>query len=457
MNIESIYQTQKTFFETNTTLDYHFRKAMLKRLYQGIIRYREKLVSALRNDLSKGETEAILTEIWIVLSEIKFHQKHLQKWMKPKRVKTPLVLKPGKSYQIAQPLGVNLILSPWNYPLHLALMPLVGAISSGGTAVIKPSSQTAESAKVLQEMIRELFEPQYVTVVIGNHDVADELLNQPFDHIFFTGSTALGKKIAAIGAKNLTKVTLELGGKSPAIIHNVTRIDKIAQRLLFGKIINAGQTCVAPDYVICHKSMLKSTVNALNYYLKEMLGENPCDNEDYPRIISEKHFDRLTRYLENANILGGGTYNRKTLKISPTFILLEDINAPIMQEEIFGPILPIITYQDEEEIFEIIKRHPNPLALYVFSENKFFNNRIISGIKSGGVSVNDTISHLVNHHLPFGGIFSSGMGSYHGYQSFLTFSHFKSVYEKHPRMELKIKYPPYSERTKKIIKRFFLK
>lgn len=457
MNIESIYQAQKTFFETNTTLDYHFRKAMLKRLYQGIIRYREKLVSALRNDLSKGETEAILTEIWIVLSEIKFHQKHLQKWMKPKRVKTPLVLKPGKSYQIAQPLGVNLILSPWNYPIQLALMPLVGAIASGGTAVIKPSSQTKASAKVLQEMIGELFEPQYVIVIVGDHAVADELLNQPFDHLFFTGSSAVGKKIASIGAKNLARVTLELGGKSPAIIHNVTRIDKIAQRLLFGKVVNAGQTCVAPDYVICHKSMLKSTVNALNYFIKKMLGESPIDNDEYPRIISERHFNRLIGYLENANILGGGTYNRNTLKISPTLILLDDINSPIMKEEIFGPILPIITYQDEEEIYEIISQNPNPLALYVFSENNFFNNRIISRIKSGGVSVNDTISHLVNHNLPFGGIFTSGTGSYHGYQSFLTFSHLKSVYEKHPRRELMIKYPPYSERTQRTIKRFFLK
>lgn len=456
MNIETITKIQRDFFQTGITLTYAYRKSMLEKLYNGIIKYQDRIIEALQKDLGKSDIESILTEIWMVLAEIRFHQKHLKRWMKKKRVRTSLVLKPGKSYLIDSPLGINLIISPWNYPFHLAILPLVGAISAGNTVVLKPSSQSFHTSKVIKKLCDELFSYNYITCFLGDHKLTDSLLEQDFDHIFFTGSPQIGSMIMAKASKNLTKVTLELGGKSPAIIHHETRLNSIIPRIVFGKWLNAGQTCVAPDYLICPEKLYEESIKLLKHYINEFF-PNSLENLQYPHIISRRHFNRLINLLNNEEIIFGGFYNEESLKIAPTIIKIKDLNSPLMKEEIFGPILPIITYQNEDEITNIINLNPNPLAFYVFSENKLFNNRMLYQHQFGGACVNDTISHLISHHLPFGGVKTSGQGQYHGYESFKCFSHQKSVYIKHPRLELKLKYPPYSKWTIKIIKKYFTK
>lgn len=456
MNINKIYNEQKAFFNSGQTLPYSFRQQMLKKLYLGLINHQEAIFVALQQDLGKGMIESILSEFWMVITELKYHLKHLKKWMKKKKVKTPLFLKPGKSYLLDSPLGVNLIISPWNYPFQLTILPLVGAISAGNTAIIKPSSQSSHTSLIIKQICDELFPNEYITCLLGEHDITNQLLEKDFDHIFFTGSVNIGKMIMAKAAKNLTKVTLELGGKSPAIIHSSSKIKYIIPRLIFGKWLNVGQTCVAPDYLICHESLFDEVISLLKTNLK-LFYSNPLTNEDYPKIISKRHFERLISLIKPEELKIGGKFDENSLKIEPTVIRITDLNSPLLEEEIFGPILPIITYQFNDDLKTILNLNPYPLAFYVFSEDYRFTNNIINNYQFGGASINDTLSHITSSNLPFGGIKTSGHGKYHGYQSFKCFSHQKSLYQKHPRRELKLKYPPYSVFITKVIKKYFTK
>jgi aldehyde dehydrogenase (NAD+) len=429
---------------------------MLEKLEQAIINHREEILNALYLDLNKGETEAILTEVWMVLKELSFQKRHLKNWMKKKYVTTDFTSIPGRSYYYFSPLGSTLILSPWNYPFQLLFIPLIGAIAAGNTAIVKPSLSSLHTSEIIKIIIEEAFPKQYVACVLADHEVTNELLESDFDHIFFTGSPTIGKTVYEKASKHLAKLTLELGGKSPCIVDQTINPKIAARRIIFGKLINCGQTCIAPDYVICHKQALPNLLEQLKVSLAKTFPTDPLQTIDYPKIITKRHFDRLVRLLDGQALEIGGRFNPENLKIEPT-IFVTDLNNPLMQEEIFGPILPIIVYENESEISAIISHSPNPLALYVFSKDKAFVNRILNTETFGGGCVNDTLSHIISDQLPFGGVKTSGLGNYHGYFSFKTFSHQVGVYHKHPSLELMIRYQPYSGFVKKIIKKFFLK
>lgn len=376
--------------------------------------------------------------------------------MKKKRVATDITSIPGKSYSYFAPLGTTLILSPWNYPFQLLFIPLIGALAAGNTAVVKPSLSSLNTSKIIKVIIEEAFSLEYVACVLADHEETNQLLEANFDHVFFTGSPSIGKTVYEKAAKNLAKVTLELGGKSPCIVDGTINSEIAARRIIFGKLINCGQTCIAPDYVICERKALPELLNQLKLAVSKTFNDDPLATIDYPKMITKRHFDRMVRLLENQKLEFGGRFNQETLKIEPT-VLITDITNPLMQEEIFGPVLPIIPYDDEKEIDSIIAHSPNPLAFYVFSKDKAFIERTLRHHTFGGGCVNDTLSHIISDHLPFGGVKTSGLGNYHGFYSFKTFSHQVSIYHKHPKMELLIRYQPYRPFINKIIKKFFLK
>ncbi|SFS86521.1 aldehyde dehydrogenase [Paenibacillus sp. 453mf] len=450
--INEIVQRQKDYYSSGATRRLEFRLEQLRLLREGIVRRKSEILEAVRIDLNKSEQEAIMTEYGILLEEIDFIKKRLKGWMKRKRVKTSLKTHIGsKGYIVAEPYGTTLIIAPWNYPFQLALSPLLGAIAAGNTAVIKPSELTPHVSAVLNSLIGELYDPAYITVVEGAVETSQELLRQPFDKIFFTGSVAVGKVVMKAAAEQLTPLTLELGGKSPCIIHQDAHVKLAAKRVAFGKVTNAGQTCIAPDYLLVHESVRDAFVEEYAKAIKSFYGKDPVEHTDYGRIVSPKHFERLQGFLQTGSIVLGGEVNEESLKIAPT--ILEGISweDPVMQEEIFGPILPMMTYQHLDEVVHRVNARPKPLALYLFTENKMVQERIIEQISFGGGCINDTLMHVATPHLPFGGVGESGMGSYHGESSFAAFSHMKSVLKQTNKFDIKMKYP--SKNNLKIIRK----
>lgn len=435
-------EAQRNYFRQGATLDISLRKEALQRLYDALKRWEKPLAKALWQDLHKSYEEAYMTEFGIVYAEIKNHIRHLDSWAKERHCGTPLKLFPSKSRVMSEPLGNTLIIAPWNYPVQLLLNPLVGAISAGCTAILKPSPYVPNVAFVLEQMIDDTFEDCYVATIQGNRNVNQELLSHRFDLIFFTGSPALGRQVMAAAAKYLTPVVLELGGKSPCIVDKEADIKRAAKRIAWGKSLNAGQTCIAPDYLLVHSSIKEAFVEELQRQFRKLLGKSPQKSKYFVRIVNERAFDRLVGYLNNGTIRFGGGYDREERFIEPT--LIEDISsdAPIMQEEIFGPIFPLLTFDSTEEAISFVAEREKPLALYYFgleSEGK----RVLQHSSSGGACINDVIMHIANEDMPFGGVGNSGMSAYHGKESFDVFSHRKAVLSTPTRFDLPFRYMPY--------------
>lgn len=440
MSSSSIVNKQKEYFYKGHTRSVETRKNNLKKLYDGIQRFEDEIFQALKLDLNKSVHESFTTEIGYVLKEISFQMKHISSWSKPKRVRTALTHFGSKGKVAPEPYGVTLIIAPWNYPFQLAIAPLVGALAAGNTVVLKPSELTPNVSKVLTRMLEELCPEELVSVVEGGVEESTALLKEPFDYIFFTGSVGVGKVVMEAAAKKLTPLTLELGGKSPCIVHKDAKIDVTARRIVWGKFLNAGQTCVAPDYMYVHSSVKEQLIEALRHEIAEQYGKDALQNDNYVRIVSERHFERLCTFLQDGKPVIGGNYTKETLHIEPTVLTNVTWQSAVMEDEIFGPILPIIEYDKIEEVIETIQHHPKPLALYVFSEDRKVQEKVTSNISYGGGCINDVVYHLATPYLPFGGVGSSGLGSYHGEQSFRTFSHYKSILSQSTAFDMKIRY-----------------
>ncbi|MDB8794251.1 aldehyde dehydrogenase [Romboutsia sp. 1001216sp1] len=446
--IKDILNNQRLYFESNKTKDINFRLDKLKTLKKAIVENEEAILNALYKDLGKSHFEGYETEIGIVLEEINYAIKHLKSWSKNKKVSTPITQFPAKSYIVSEPYGVVLIMAPWNYPFQLTISPLIGAIAGGNCSILKPSEFSVHTSKVIVDIINKYFERGYINVIEGGIGVNQQILEERFDYIFFTGSVNVGKIVMNKASKYLTPVTLELGGKSPCIVEKSANVDLSAKRIVWGKFLNAGQTCVAPDYIIVHKDIKKDLIDNMKKYIIKFYGNNPIESVDYPKIINKTHFDRLNNLMKNTDVIIGGNIDKSKLKIAPTIIDNIDHTYPIMDEEIFGPLLPIITYEDYKDIIEIVKKHPNPLALYLFTKNKDIEKYITNNIAFGGGCINDTIIHLATSNLPFGGRGTSGMGSYHGKKSFDTFTHKKSILKKSNLIDIPVRYAPYKGKLK---------
>ncbi|MBN6188837.1 aldehyde dehydrogenase [Aneurinibacillus sp. BA2021] len=453
-NIASIVERQRAYFFSQQTKPLSFRLEQLERLREAVKRHEGDILSALKQDLHKSEFEAYTTEIGMVLEEIRFTMKHLRTWAKPKRVKTALTHFGSKGWVLPEPYGVVLVIAPWNYPFQLAISPLIGAIAAGNTAIIKPSELTPHTSNVLTTLIREVFPDDYVCSIPGGVSASEMLLRQPVDYIFFTGSPAVGRVVMEAAAKRLTPVTLELGGKSPCIVHKDANIALAAKRIVFGKYTNAGQTCIAPDYLFVHTDVKQALLDALRVTIDEFYGTEPIACEKYGKIINERHFDRLISYLQDGTIAFGGQADRERLKIAPTLLTDVSWDAKVMQEEIFGPIFPVMEYEQLEDVIHAVNQRPKPLALYLFTQSKEVENRINGTISYGGGCINDTIMHVATPYLPFGGVGESGMGSYHGASSFQTFSHFKSVLKQTNAFDFSFRYPS-AKNGLQIIRRLF--
>lgn len=453
MEISRILIEQRNYFNSGSPKDLDFRLNALRKLSASINQNEIAILDALKADLNKSDIEGYMTEISNLQGELKFVIRNLPGWVKKRKTKTAVALFPAKCYVLAEPYGVVLIMSPWNYPLLLALDPLVGAIAAGNCAIIKPSQYSPQTSAIINKIISECFPPEYCAVVEGGRDVNAEILKQRFDYIFFTGSTAVGKVVMEAAAKNLTPLSLELGGKSPAIIDETADIKLAAKKLVFGKYINAGQTCVAPDYVLVHASREELLISELAFWINKFYSRDSLSGEivDYPRIINQKHFDRLLGLMAGERVAYGGGTHPETLTIDPTVLTDIRFESPVMQEEIFGPLLPILTYSDADEMINLLRDKPKPLALYLFTSNKDFQKRILKDLSFGGGCINDVILHVASPHLGFGGVGNSGMGSYHGKDSFDTFTHYKSIVEKETWLDVPFRYRPYKEITARII------
>lgn len=454
MEIESLLRKQREFYNTRITDDVNYRIKKLKKLKETIKEKEENIYEALKKDLGKSETEAYMSEIGMVLEDLSYIVRNTKKWAKKKYVSTPLAQFPATSFTKASSYGVVLIMSPWNYPFLLTMQPLVGAISAGNCAIVKPSEYSPNTSNVMKEIIEEVFEKEYVSVILGEKEVAEELLRQNTDYIFFTGSTRVGKIVMEEAAKNLTPVTLELGGKSPCIVDKNSDYKLAAKRIIFGKLLNCGQTCVAPDYVFVHKDIKNEFIDYMKKYITKFLGENPLENEEYPKMINERQFDRMVDVIEKDDVVFGGKYDKKILKIEPTILDNKNMNSKAMREEIFGPILPVITYKDIKEVINHINSNPKPLALYLFTKDKKIEKLILDQVSFGGGCINDTIIHLATTKMGFGGVGYSGIGAYHGKFSFDTFSHYKSIVKKSNLIDLPMRYHPYTKLNDKLIKMF---
>lgn len=452
-SVTQIVSRQRDFFLTNETKSIDFRLKQLKKLRQAIEKYSDDIYDALWRDLHKCKEEAFLTEINIVLNEINNHIKNLKKWSRPEKVKTPLYLFPSKSFVKYEPYGVALIIAPWNYPFQLMFAPLVGAISSGCCAVMKPSPYSQYTSEVMQKIIDETFDKEYITMIQGHRDVNQALLAQKFDFIFYTGSPDMGRVVMEAASKNLTPVVLELGGKSPCIVDKDCNIDFAARRIVWGKTINAGQTCVAPDYLMVHRDVKEELLQKMIYYVKKFYGEDQRQSHCYCRIISDKAYQRLTSYLDEGKILYGGNCDSEERYIQFTLLDLgqqsvsmsESVSMlSVMKDEIFGPILPVIEFDYINKVSDFIAQRPKPLALYYFGNDAAAMD-VLNRTTSGGVCINDTILHVANEHLPFGGVGESGMGKYHSHESFLAFSNKRAVLKSSNRIDFAMKYPPYDK------------
>ncbi|SFD52202.1 aldehyde dehydrogenase (NAD+) [Lentibacillus persicus] len=439
--VEEIVNGQRRLFLSGETLNFDFRRQQLASLRDMLEKFEGEIYHALKNDLNKSEYEAFTTEIGFLYSEIDFALKHLKDWMKPEKVSTPITHKGSKSFIHAEPYGVTLVIAPWNYPLHLALAPAIGAIAAGNTVVVKPSEFTQSTSAILSEMVQSTFDADYFTVVEGDKEISQQLLEQRWDYIFFTGSSRVGKIVMEQASRHLTHVTLELGGKSPAIIDKDAKIDLAAKRIVWGKFTNAGQTCVAPDYVYVNAKVKLKLLRAMKKHIKSFFGKFPLKNQDYVQIIGKEHFNRLNAFLSEGEVVHGGESDDEKLLIEPTILDKIDWENALMQEEIFGPILPIMTFNSLNDVISELKQKDKPLALYYFGENEEKQQHVMTNIAFGGGCVNDTLYHLANPHLPFGGTGESGMGAYHGKYSFDTFSHRKSILKQTTKFDIPFRYP----------------
>lgn len=439
----SYVQLQREYFNTGATKSVDFRIQQLKKLRQLIVDNEQAIIKALYDDLRKSELEAYATEVGIVLAEIDYTLKNVKRWSKPQRVRTPLFHQLATSWQYAEPYGVTYIIAPWNYPFQLLIAPLIGAIAAGNTAILKPSELSDHTAQLVYNLITENFEPGFIKVVLGAVEESKAMLEQRFDYIFFTGGTEIGRYVYQAAAKFLTPVTLELGGKSPCIVDEDIHLTHTSRRILWGKFTNAGQTCVAPDYLLVNKKIKSKLIDKMKEHLNDFYGEDPALSPDYGRIISERHFDRLEQMIDPSQVIVGGKTNRDEKYISPTIIEGVSLDDKVMQQEIFGPILPIIEYESLDEAIAYIKQFEKPLALYVYSNRSSVQNKIMDEVPFGGGCINESIMHVGQSQLPFGGVGESGIGSYHGKTSFEAFSHYKSVLKKSTLTDLPIKYPPY--------------
>lgn len=452
-----IIQKQKAYYKTGVTRSIKFRKTMLLRLKKAILNNTTELMEATYLDLGKSEYEVITTEIGIVIADINSMVKNLSKWDQKKKVKTNSYNYLGQSYIMNEPYGNTLIISPWNYPFQLALSPLVGAIGGGNCAILKTSEFSVHTSKVIKDIISEIFKPEYIKVIHGGVPETSELLDNRFDLIFFTGSPKVGKIVMEKAAQFLTPVVLELGGKSPIVIHKDTDIKLATKRLIFGKGLNAGQTCIAPDYLLIHEDIKDEFYKTFEKYVKKIYGTDYSRSKNFGKIINERNFDRVIGYLDDGNIVYGGKYNREERHIPLTLLEVDDMDKSVMKDEIFGPILPVITYKKYKDIIHTIDYNPDPLAMYIFSESEKLVHRLLKDVHFGGGCINDTIMHITNEDLPFGGRGTSGIGSYHGKNSYETFTHQKSVLHAQTKYELSLKYPPFSKATIKLLKGFMLK
>ena len=446
--IEAMINFQQKFFHSGITKNVEFRLDMLDRLKKAISKNEEKIFEALQKDLGKSQFESYVTEVGFVLSSISFMMKHLKEWMEPQSVKTPAHLQPAKSFIVREPYGSVLIIGPFNYPFQLIMDPLVGAIAAGNCAIVKPSEATVHTAKIVSDILTEIFPQDYVRVVEGGIKETNALIHASFDYIFFTGSAAVGKIVMKAAAERLTPVTLELGGKSPVIVDQTANINRAAERIVWGKLVNNGQTCVAPDYVLVHENVKEKLQKEIIKCITVFYGEECAESIDYGRIINLKHFDRLATLInkEKRHIVFGGNLNRDDLYISPTVLDGVAWDGPAMEEEIFGPVLPILTYRNLGEAIERIRQKPKPLAAYLFSENEHAQDYFLENLSFGGGCINDTITHVGNIHLPFGGVGASGMNAYHGKASFDLFTHSKSILKKSTKVPIRLGYPPYGNK-----------
>ncbi|MBQ5152338.1 aldehyde dehydrogenase [Macrococcoides caseolyticum] len=448
--LNSETQNVRDFFQTQSTKDIKFRKKYLRALKKSIKKHESDILDALKSDLGKNKVEAYATEVGFVMKELSYIIKELKNWAKTKSVTTPMMQFPAKSFIKYEPYGTVLIIGPFNYPFQLVMSPLIGALAAGNCAVVKPSEMTPQTSMVVQEILEEVFPPDYVKVIQGEKEVTSQLLDERFDYIFFTGSTKVGQIVYEKASKHLTPVTLELGGKSPVIIDDTANLKVAAERIAFGKFMNAGQTCVAPDYVIIDNTVKMKFVKALQTTIQEFYGAQIEQSEDFGRIVNDNHFNRLVNIIEDSRqqVIYGGESNADELFVAPTIILDPKLSDSVMQQEIFGPILPIIGYDTFNEVYDIVEQYEKPLALYLFTEDSDQITAVFNRLSFGGGCVNDTILHLANPNLPFGGVGHSGIGSYHGKYSFELFSHEKSYITKSTKLESGLLFPPYKGKFK---------
>lgn len=439
--IAELLEAQRRWFGAGASRSLDGRMKRLDALYRAIQSHEAELMNALREDLGKSEQEAYATEIGIIYHEIRFVRKHLRRWAKPRKVKTALTHVGSKGYILPEPYGTVLIISPWNYPFQLTMGPLIGAIAAGNTAIVKPSELSPHVSAAIERIVSEAFPAECAAVVQGGVETSEELLRQKFDLIFFTGSTRVGQIVMEAAAKQLTPVILELGGKSPCIVHKDADLKLAAKRIAFGKFTNAGQTCIAPDYLYVHRDVKEKLIAELKQAIRDFYGDEPLKSGKYGRIVSERHFERLVRFAKDGRTLGGGEFDREALKLAPTLIEPEGWSAAVMQEEIFGPVFPVLEYSDIEEAIREIAARPKPLALYLFTSDRSVEAAVMERVSFGGGCVNDTLMHIATPHLPFGGVGESGIGSYHGRYSFQAFSHEKSVLRQTTRFDIAFRYP----------------
>lgn len=452
--IRQIVENQRTYFYTGATLPLSHRIEALKKIQSYILTHEAEIGKAIRKDLGKSDFESYMCETGLVLSEITYLLKHIRSFAKEKNVLTPLAQFHSRSFKKPSPYGVALIMSPWNYPFLLTIDPLIDALAAGNTVVLKPSAYSPYTSAVIQSMIEECFDTRYVAVITGGRAENTCLLNEHFDYIFFTGSQTVGKEVMRHAAAHLTPVTLELGGKSPCIVEESANIKLAARRIVFGKYLNCGQTCVAPDYIYCDRKIKDQLLAEIKRQIKRQFRSEPLTNKNYGKIINEKHFDRITKLIDSSKVVFGGKCDRTTLKIEPTVMDHITFDDAVMQEEIFGPILPILTYDSLDQAIHKINSMPHPLALYVFTSDKTAARKVTARCGFGGGCINDTIIHLATSEMGFGGFGESGMGSYHGKDGFRTFSHYKSIVDKKTWLDLPMRYQPYRKINEKLIHLF---
>ena len=454
MDIQALVTAQRAYFSTGATLPLSARKTALKRLQRAIRAHEADILAALRSDLNKSPAESYMCEVGLTLSELSFVEKRLARWMKDKSHLTPLAQFPARSFTVQEPYGVVLIMSPWNYPFLLTMEPLIGALAAGNCCAVKPSAYSPAASAVIRDILAECFPPELVSVVEGGRAENQALLDQKFDYIFFTGGVEVGKEVMTRAARHLTPVTLELGGKSPCIVDSTARLDLAAKRLVFGKLLNCGQTCVAPDYLLIDRQVKDRFLALVKKWITAMYGQNALDNQGYVRMINQKHFDRVTGLIDPAKVVFGGKSDRSTLKIQPTILDNVYPEDPVMLEEIFGPVLPVLAFEDVQEALDFVNARPRPLALYLFSRDKKVQQLFLRRASFGGGCINDTIIHLATSRMGFGGVGNSGMGRYHGRDSFDTFSHGKSVVKKSSLIDLPVRYAPYTPVKDRLLRLF---